>query len=173
MAHEQEQWRNRIAGHGEESPEQLLANPRNFRIHPKGQQNALLGVLDEVGIVDEVIVNKRTGFLVNGHLRVSLAMRTNQPSIPVKYVDLSEEEEALILATFDPISALAVVDAAVLDDLLRDVQTGNAAVQEMLAGLAEGAGIISPDVNFREYDESIANEVKYHECPECGHKWPQ
>lgn len=137
----QEQWRNRIVGHGEESPENLLANPLNFRVHPRSQQDALQGVLDEVGVVDEVIVNQRTGFLVNGHLRVSLAMRTNQPTIPVKYVDLSESEEALILATFDPISALATTDKAKLDEILADVQTGSAAVQEMLAGLAESAGL--------------------------------
>lgn len=135
------QWQNRIVGHGEESPETLLANPRNFRVHPKRQQEALQGVLEEIGIVDEVIVNEQTGFLVNGHLRVALAMQTGQPSIPVKYVDLSEAEEALVLATFDPISALATIDATVLDDLLRDVQTGSAAVQEMLAELAEGAGL--------------------------------
>lgn len=30
-----------------------------------------------------------------------------------------------------------------------------------------------PDVEFKEYDESVENEVKYHECPSCGHKWPQ
>ena len=26
---------------------------------------------------------------------------------------------------------------------------------------------------FKEYDESIADEVEYNECPECGHKWPK
>jgi len=26
---------------------------------------------------------------------------------------------------------------------------------------------------FKEYDESIADEVEYIECPECGHKWPK
>lgn len=26
-------WRNRIVGHGEEAPDQLLANPMNFRVH--------------------------------------------------------------------------------------------------------------------------------------------
>jgi len=31
-------WRNRITGHGDEAPDQLLANPRNWRIHPAGQQ---------------------------------------------------------------------------------------------------------------------------------------
>lgn len=32
-------WRNRIAGAGEEAPDQLLANPANWRIHPKAQQD--------------------------------------------------------------------------------------------------------------------------------------
>ena len=26
---------------------------------------------------------------------------------------------------------------------------------------------------FREYDESIADEVEWLECPECGHRWPK
>ncbi len=30
-----------------------------------------------------------------------------------------------------------------------------------------------PDVTFREYDESIAGQVKYQECPQCGHKFPK
>lgn len=132
-------WRNRIIGYGEESPEQLLANPRNFRVHPKSQQQALLGVMQEVGVVDAVMVNQRTGFVVDGHLRVALAISEKQPMVPVTYVDLSEDEEALILATFDPIAAMAATDKAQLDALLRDVQTGEAAVQEMLAELANGA----------------------------------
>ena len=37
-------WRNRITGHGEEDPRKLLENPRNFRLHPQEQQEALLGV---------------------------------------------------------------------------------------------------------------------------------
>lgn len=31
-------WRNRITVSGEEAPDQLLANPANWRIHPKAQQ---------------------------------------------------------------------------------------------------------------------------------------
>lgn len=141
-------WRNRIVGHGEEAPDRLLANPRNFRVHPKDQQDALAGVLAEVGVVDEVIVNQRTGFVVNGHLRVALALRSGQPTVPVEYVDLSEAEEATILATFDPISALATTDAAKLDELLREVGTGEAAVQSMLAELAKDAGVVPSDGDF-------------------------
>ena len=54
-------WRNRIIGHGTESPDQLLGNPRNFRVHPKAQQDALAGSLNDVGYIQTVIVNKRTG----------------------------------------------------------------------------------------------------------------
>jgi hypothetical protein len=67
-------WRNRIAGAGEEAPDQLLANPANWRIHPKAQQDALSGALDAVGWVQQVLVNRRTGFVVDGHARVALTL---------------------------------------------------------------------------------------------------
>lgn len=134
-------WLNRIVGSGEEAPDQLLANPRNFRRHPKHQQDALRGVLNEVGWVQEVIVNRTTGHLVDGHLRVELALRDGAESVPVKYVELSEAEEALVLATLDPIGALATADAATLKELLAEVETEDAAVLAMLNELASGAGV--------------------------------
>jgi hypothetical protein len=166
-------WRNRIVGSGTEAPDQLLANPANWRIHPKAQQDALAGALDEVGWVQEVIVNQRTGHLVDGHLRVTLALRRDEPSIPVKYVDLDEREEALILATLDPISAQAGADAAKLDELLRGVSTSSAALQSLLSELSASTGLVPPNVEFKEYDESVEDEVEYLECPACGHKWPK
>ncbi len=118
-------WRSRIIGHGEEAPDQLLANPANWRIHPKAQQDALAGVLGEIGWVQSVIVNKRTGHLVDGHLRVSLALRDDAETIPVVYVDLSPDEEALVLATIDPLAAMAVTDGAELSELLTVAGTNN------------------------------------------------
>jgi hypothetical protein len=137
-------WRNRIVGYSEEEPDQLLANPSNWRIHPAAQQNALSGVLKEVGLVQNVVANRTTGHLVDGHLRVMLAMRENQPVVPVTWVELSEEEEHLILAALDPLAAMATADAGALDALLSSVQSGEAAVQSMLAELAEGAGLYQP-----------------------------
>ena len=90
-------WRNRIVGTGEEAPDQLLANPRNWRLHPRNQQAALAGSLDAVGWVHQVMVNRQTGFVVDGHARVALAISRNEPSVPVLYVDLSPDEEALVL----------------------------------------------------------------------------
>jgi len=128
---------NRIVGSGEESLDQIQFNPRNWRVHPLNQQNALKGVLEEVGWVQEVIVNKRTGNLIDGHLRCQLAAREGAKTIPVKYVDLSEEEEGLILSTLDPIAAMAATDKAKLDELFAGIETENADVLKMLDDIAE------------------------------------
>ena len=95
------EYKNRIIGSGEEPLDQILFNPRNWRVHPLNQQNALKGVLEEVGWVQEVIINQRTGHLVDGHLRCQLAAREGAKTIPVKYVDLSEEEEAQIQKAYE------------------------------------------------------------------------
>jgi hypothetical protein len=114
-------FQNRIIGAGSENPEQLLANPKNWRIHPPHQQKALESVLNKVGWVAQVIVNKKTGHLIDGHLRVQTAMRTNQKEIPVLYVELSEAEEDIILASLDPISALAYADTELLKNLMESL----------------------------------------------------
>ncbi len=166
-------WQNRIVGYGDADPSSLIANPQNYRRHPTAQANALTGSLNELGWIQDVLVNRTTGRMIDGHLRVEQALAHGEKSVPVKYVELSEAEERLALATLDPITYMAETDAAALASLLEGVNTGDAALQEMLAGMAEDAGIVPPNVDFKEYDESVADEVEYCECPACGHKFPK
>ena len=147
-------WRNRITGHGEEAPDQLLANPRNWRVHPKAQQDALSAVLDQVGWVQDVIVNQRTGHVVDGHARIALAISKQEPSIPVVYVDLDEEEERLILASLDPLSAMATTDQEMLDDLLGGL-SAEGALAEMLDELS---GVAAPK-SLAEYTQEIVTPI--------------
>jgi len=130
-------FRNRIVGHGDEAVDQLLANPKNFRLHPDNQQQALAGSIDDIGFIRSVTVNKVTGCVVDGHLRVTLAMRSGVETIPVEYVELTEEEEAEALLTLDPTAAMAATDKQKLDDLMRQVQSDDERVQQMMADLAE------------------------------------
>jgi len=81
-------WRNRIVGSGEEAPDQLVANPQNWRVHPGNQRDALRGSLATVGWVQQVLVNRRTGHVVDEHARVEEALSRNEASVPVLYVDL-------------------------------------------------------------------------------------
>jgi hypothetical protein len=130
-------WRNRIVGYGEQAPDQLVANDKNWRVHNTAQQNALRGVLNEVGVVQNVIVNQRSGKIVDGHLRVALAITDRQPTVPITYVDLSDDEEKLILATLDPLSAMAGTDQALLSGLCAELPTvSDAALRAMLATLS-------------------------------------
>lgn len=129
-------WANRIVGHGEEAPDQLLANPRNWRVHPRQQQDALAGVLGEVGWVQDVIVNRTTGHVVDGHARVSIAISRREPAVPVVYVELTPEEEAKVLATFDPIGAMADTDRDALRSLLTEVRTDHDGLRALFRELA-------------------------------------
>ena len=172
MARPPDVWRNRIVGEADVDPAILTAHPLNWRQHSARQAEALTGVLREVGWVQRVIVNERTGHLLDGHLRVALALDARAATVPVLYVDLSEAQEQLVLATLDPISALADADAGLLTALLADVQSGEAGVQALLSALAVEHGIVPPEGTFREVDESIEDELIYLECPACQHRWP-
>ena len=163
---------NRIIGHGEEQVDQLLANPLNFRLHPDNQQQALAGAIDDIGFIRSVTVNQRTGRVVDGHLRVTLAARSGVETLPVEYVDLDEAEEAQALLSLDPIAAMAASDKAKLDELMRAVQSDDERVQAMISELAVKENLFIPD-EFPEYTEDVENDVEYITCPECGHKWPK
>jgi DNA modification methylase len=114
-------WKNRIVGYDVVDPNQLLANPFNHRIHTRLQQEHLESILDEIGWIDDVIVNQTTAHIIDGHLRVTLAQR-NDEQIPVKIVELTEAEEKLALASFDYITGEAVVDPEIMALILEEVK---------------------------------------------------
>lgn len=169
-------WQNRLVGSGTENPFDLLANPDNWRIHPEHQQKNLESLLDEVGYVQSVIVNRRSGNLVDGHLRVMLAIRREEPEIPVDYVDLTDDEEKLALATLDPITDMARANSYLFQQLLEQVSTGNPALMEYLDQFAQEIGAV-PSIEgtkdkdgSRELGEGDFNGMR-HECPECGFRF--
>lgn len=145
---DQTEWKNRIVGHDIKPAAWFIANEDNWRIHPRTQQNGMSGTLKKIGWVQDVIVNKRSGeewganrnveTLVDGHLRVTLALKKGDATlVPVKYVDLSPEEEALVLATFDPLGALAATDKEKLDELLARAKKDSSKVNDLLATIAK------------------------------------
>jgi hypothetical protein len=123
------QWSNRIVGYAEVSPNQLSLNPRNFRLHPANQQEEMAEILQTVGLVQDIIVSKRTGYVLDGHLRLELAIREEQLTVPVKYVDLEPHEENFVLTTFDGVGYHAIIDTVKLDDLIKSTPE----IAEMLA----------------------------------------
>lgn len=144
-----DQWKNRIVGEGEEAPDQILAHPENWRVHPKVQQLALDDVLDRVGWVQRVIVNRTTGHLIDGHLRVGRALARGEALIPVTYVELTADEERIILATLDPLAALATTDREKLRELVDLVGSeANDVVRRLHAKTVEITNTQTPELRI-------------------------
>ncbi len=154
-------WRSRIVDHGEAAPAELVANPENWRTHPRHQAAALGGVLAEIGWVQEVLVNRTTGRLIDGHLRVELAAARGEASVPVTFVELTEAEERLVLATLDPLAALATTDRGKLEGLLAGLSPEAPEVRQMLADLARGAGLDRPKPGLTDEDAPGAERDQY------------
>lgn len=132
--------KNRILSHSSKPANEFKFNQLNWRKHPKRQIAALKSILRDVGWVQNVIVNERTGNLIDGHARVELALKSGE-SVPYISVDLSEDEENLILATLDPISAMAGIESEKLGELLKGISVNDAEINLVLDSLAEDAGI--------------------------------
>ena len=133
---------------------EILPNPANWRTHPQEQQDAIKGILAEVGIADALLVRETPDGLqlLDGHLRADCSPDTIWP---VLVLDVNDSEAAKLLATFDPLAAMAGVDTVKLDALLREVDTGSEALQQMLSQLAEDAGMYDGDVVENPDDEWV------------------
>jgi hypothetical protein len=118
---------------------ELRPNPRNWRLHPPEQQDALRGLLAEVGYADALLVRELpdgTLMLIDGHLR---AETTPNAIVPVLVLDVDEAEADKILLTHDPLAAMATVSQKQVAELLATVDTESAAVRAMIEGLLPSA----------------------------------
>lgn len=144
------------------TPAELKENPSNWRTHPDAQVAALGDVIADVGWAGACLFNERTGRLIDGHARKKVAMTRGDKRVPVLVGSWTEEQERKILATLDPLSAMASADAAKLQALLAEVAGGSAAVDAMLKELAAanplpitpgggGDGWQAPDPNADDF----------------------
>lgn len=132
------QHRNRIVEVIDVPGSAIRTNPANWRTHPQEQRDALSGSLSSVGVVDVLRVVRHpteTGayLLVDGHARLELL--GPNALIKVAVLDLTVDEQKLMLATFDPIAQMSGVDRLALDKLLAGLQAEDSALQELLNGM--------------------------------------
>ena len=136
-------------------PGQAQPNPRNWRRHPEEQLAALdeliFGEGSGVGWAGVALINDRQmedGWseddaiptYVDGHARELLAQEHGK-EIPALIGRWTPSQEAMILATLDPIAALVEADKSALWKLLERSRTGESAVMNVLAQAAEEAGL--------------------------------
>ncbi len=118
---------------------ELVPNEKNWRRHPPEQAAALRGLLSEVGIADALIAREDADgrlVLLDGHLRAGL---DPEQTVPVLVLDVTEEEGDKILATLDPLAAMAETDEEAFRALAEAIETEEPAIRQMLWEITEGA----------------------------------
>lgn len=170
MSKSESKWKNRIVGEALIPATELKGNPKNWRTHGKDQRKAIDSVLDEIGWVQRVIVNKTTGNIVDGHLRAEQALRRKE-KVPVLYVELTEEEEMIALATLDPIAALAGSEQKMLDEVINSVNVDNEGLTELLNSLKSETAVPDFAPGTEDDQKRLDQEATKKTCPSCGYEF--
>jgi hypothetical protein len=147
---------------------ELLDNDGNPRRHPQAQRDALRGVLEQVGIAAALVAyhSERSGgklTLIDGHLR----KQDYDLDWPTLVLDVTDAEADLLLATHDPLAALARYEKPKLQALLQEVRARSPAVVAMLKDLAKKAAREDKDKPAALPPEKFEIVV---ECRDEGHQ---
>ena len=159
----------------------LTQDPENARLHNPRNVGMLVDALHEVGAARSGVIDE-DGMILAGNAtwealgeagieRVKVVEADGNEWVVVQrkgLTPLQKKRLALLdnrtaeLATWDPAMLAAI--AAEQPEAVKGLWT-EGEMAELLAAM--------PNVEFKEYDESVENEVEYITCPECGHKWPK
>jgi DNA modification methylase len=122
----------------------LAENPRNWRTHPKHQQEAMKKVLAEVGFAGAALayLEGEQVIIIDGHMRRNI---DPQAEIPVLITDLSQEEADVVLATYDPLAAMAETNRDKLRELLQRAGARSEDMRAALARIGEAMGAAMED----------------------------
>jgi len=118
--------------------DQLIASPSNWRRHPQAQQRALSAVLDEVGFAGAVLAREDDDghlIIIDGHARAEMV---GKATVPVLVTDLTEAEADVVLATYDPIGAMAQKDHEAFTALASRIDTANETLLALLGRTKDG-----------------------------------
>lgn len=160
--------------------------PRNYMEHSERQLDSLQSSLGEFGQFKNIIAWK--GFIVAGHGLVEAARLKGWQRIEVKQLpeEWTETQVEAVLVADNRLGQLGAANDEKLMAILESVQQdqnialstigySDTEILELLAKV-ESANSISTDVDgpvFKEYTESIADDVEMITCPHCGQEFPK
>lgn len=153
----------------------------NPRLSTKAQARRMLESWQRFGQVQTIAIGPG-GEVYDGHQRLSALLTLHGKAYQVDARQasraLTDEERRALVVTLHAGAVgawdweeLSNWDAGLLTDFGMDSETLTN-WQRDVAGL--DAMLNDPsNVQFKEYDENIENEVEFIECPSCGHKFPK
>lgn len=155
----------------EKKIEELIDYARNPRRNGDAV-DTIAASLREFGWKQPVVID-RDGVIVAGHTRVRAAKKLGMTKVPCLIADDLTPEQ---------IKAYRILDNKSNEKSQWDIELLLLELDELnIDWKAEfditfpelGPAEPPPNVEFKEYDESVEKDVKYIECPSCGHQIPK
>ena len=146
----------------------------NPRFLTDEQEQRLRGSLRKFGYSQLIEVNP-DGLVLDGHQRTPLMVAMKEFGAGYE-VEVRVPSRPLTQEEWQEYTALKHQGAAGSWDFeaLKDWDTEKLLEWGFTEAELEPITPFDPDsVEFPEYDESVADEVEWNECPECGHRWPK
>ncbi len=156
----------------------LTPHPRNYNVHSDEQIAELVKSLDSYTQYKNIVIwqdleTNGPFYIIAGSGLHEAAKRRGDATIvalDMSYLLTRSQAEALMVS--DNFLPTTDFDFSILGELVAEQDEPPPGLsdeqrREILAGIK-----FDPDeVEFPEYDESVADEVEWIECPDCGAKW--
>lgn len=155
---------------------ELTPHPRNYNRHSQEQRGELVQSLDDFAQYKNIVAwtdpDDGKLYILAGHGLWEAAQQNGHSRIAINDRSDLTRSQAMALMFSDNFTTSTDFDYPLLADIVTDLD-----FPTDVPGLNEDVKIgileMSQGPEFPEYDESIADEVEFLECPECGHKWPK
>ena len=148
----------------------LVPWPRNPRQIRQDQAKRLNESLADFAQVETIAIGPENE-VYNGHQRLNVWAAEHGPDFEV---DVRVASRALSEKERERLTVLLHKGAAGEWDF--DTLANEFELDELLEWGFQESDFFGHDyesVEFPEYDETVADDVEYLECPKCGHKWPK
>jgi len=154
--------------------DELIPYSRNPRTHSEEQIAQIAASIREFGFTNPILIDSNQG-IIAGHGRLAAAKEIGLEKIPcIDLSHLTDEQKRVYLIADNQIT----LNGGWNDELLRlelmDLKELGANLELTGFDAIELADImLGKDIEFKEYDESAADDVKLATCPKCGHTFPK
>lgn len=153
---------------------ELIPYSKNPRTHSEEQIAQIAASIREFGFTNPILIDSNQG-IIAGHGRLAAAKELRLEKVPcIDLSHLTDEQKRVYLIADNQIT----LNGGWNDELLRlelmDLKELGANLELTGFDAMELADImLGKDVEFKEYDESAADDVQLATCPKCGHTFPK
>jgi ParB-like chromosome segregation protein Spo0J len=154
--------------------ESLIPYERNPRTHSEEQIAQIASSIKEFGFTNPILLDGENG-VIAGHGRLAAARSLGLKSVPcIELGHLTPEQKRSYLIADNKIAQNGLWNEEFLRLELTELKELGANLELLGFNPMEIADItLGKDVEFKEYDESAADDVEMLTCPSCGHTFPK